>query len=83
MLDHNNLRDDIMTHSLEIAHTPTCFAAALICAVENIRDYAIDQMNYRFDPITPAAAAAQVRSADYTAIAQGYLADEVTNCCCN
>lgn len=81
MLDHNNQGDD-MTHSLETSHTPACFAAALICAVENIRDYAIDQTHYRFDPITPEAAAAQVRSADYVAIAQGYLADELTTCRC-
>ena len=71
-----------MTHPLEIAHSPHCFAHALICAVENIRDYAIDQTHYRYEPITDKDAATQVRSADYVAIAQGYLADGVANCLC-
>ena len=64
-------------------HSASCFAAALICAVENIRDAAIDATHSRFCPISPEAAAGEVATTDYCAVAQGYLDDGITNCRCD
>lgn len=63
-------------------HTASCLAAALICAVENVRDSANDSIHSRFAPITEHAAAGEVYAADYVAIASGYLADGLTGCRC-
>lgn len=63
-------------------HTAQCLAASIICAVENMRDYALDAMNWRFDAIDAATAAYWVAEADYVATALQYLADGVTTCKC-
>jgi len=63
-------------------HSASCFAAALICAVENVRDAALDAVHSQFAPISPESAAGDVINTDYRAVAQGYLDDGITNCRC-
>lgn len=65
-----------------MAHSITCLSAAIICAVENQRDYLIESTQTQFAPILMSTAQGEFRQSDFVAIAEGYLADKITNCRC-
>lgn len=58
-------------------HDAKCRAAAMICAIENVRDSERDAAGR--PNVTPWTT---LREADFGAIADGYLADGLTECHC-
>jgi hypothetical protein len=63
-------------------HDAGCVAAAIIAAVENVRDEVADAQHRRFARIDAHSAAGEVYNTDYVAVAKGYLADGTVTCVC-
>jgi len=63
-------------------HSIKCLSAAVICAVENQRDYLIEATRSKVSPIAPETAYGEFRQSNFVEIAEGYLRDQMLVCVC-